>query len=542
MHQPVPAHILQHDEQTAAHHVPEVAKVGVVFQAPRLRAARDLHELVHQVQQALGPDEVPGHGDLGQPLALKAFLHVDQQPALGYEDSKAPNGKEELHEVDLAGASPEGEADGAADHVRVEEGQGLVHVRRLHQGAEECRVDDVGHVADSDVHVAPGPATVPVQQLVPFRVGELHLVVPPRSVVLVEGVEVVALVQHLPDPVREVLGREAHARRQGVPAHALALRLGRAGVDERHGRARRLAKEFRHVALLEVGSQTMAADALLRGLADVLQEPGNAVRVVVDEGPQRGRRRRRRRGKLRLGHPAEGDAHLERRGQLRLPLPALLLHLLLQQRDQLAGPRLEGQVQRRLPVQVLLDGRLLLQQALDHLQPASVALGKDCRVKHVVVRPLVPRDPRVQPRTPAQQQLHHLQVAPAGRQVDGFAAALLLVALEEGLVGEADVQGLRIVLQKPQHLVRIVAQRRLVQLMALAEPAIPAEDARRARRRLPRGEPLVGARGALDVAVRRAPAAEQRPGELGEPLRQRGLRTFINLSHAGGWKYNFVPG
>mmetsp|Transcript_41397 Transcript_41397/g.128988 ORF Transcript_41397/g.128988 Transcript_41397/m.128988 type:complete len:353 (+) Transcript_41397:1025-2083(+) len=352
---------------------------------------------MHQVQEPFGSDEVPRHGDLRQlqvaPGGPVDAVHLHHEPALRQQDGQAPDRKEELHEVHLAGAGPEGVADGPEDRLRVEEGEAAVHVRRLHEGAEEAGVDDVGHVADPDVHVPPRSAPIPVKQLVPLGIGELGLVVPPHDVVLVEGKEVVALVQQLPHPVRQAVRREAHAGGQRVPADALALRLGRDGADQRHRRVGRLAEEVREVLLPDVCCQLLAAHALLPGLADMPQEAGYAVRVVVDEDTQRGGRHRGGGGELRLRHPPEGDPHLQRRVHLRLPLPAAPLHLLLQHRYQAAGARLEGQVQRGLAIQVPANGGSLLQQEPHHPRPAPVALGEDRRVQHVVVRPLVPRDP-----------------------------------------------------------------------------------------------------------------------------------------------------
>mmetsp|Transcript_130902 Transcript_130902/g.407063 ORF Transcript_130902/g.407063 Transcript_130902/m.407063 type:complete len:370 (-) Transcript_130902:730-1839(-) len=318
VHQPVAA-ALQHDQDAAAEQVPDVAQVHVVPLAPDGDAARDLHGLVHQVQEAFGPDEVPGDGDLGQPPAmrvaldgLKLAVHLHHDQALCKQDGQAPDGEEELHQVHLACARPESKADGAADDARLEEREALVHLRRLHQSAEEVRVYDVGDVADPHVHVPPRPAPVPVEQFVPLRVCEFGLVVTPGYVVLVKREEVITLVQHLPQPVCHALWREAHPGGQRMPAHALAVRLGRDCVDQGHRGVGGLPEEPRQVVLLEARCKLLAADAPVRRLADTLQEAGDAVGVVVDEDPQRGRRQGGLRGELHLRHPPEGDAHLQR--------------------------------------------------------------------------------------------------------------------------------------------------------------------------------------------------------------------------------------
>mmetsp|Transcript_93627 Transcript_93627/g.279435 ORF Transcript_93627/g.279435 Transcript_93627/m.279435 type:complete len:359 (-) Transcript_93627:257-1333(-) len=307
LHQPAAVGIPQHDEQHATSQIPQVAEVKVVLQALDLLEAHDLHDLVHQVQEPFGPDEVPGHGDLGQPQPVEALpgrrvppVRPHHHEPLRHKQSQAPDGEEELEEVNLARARPVGVGDGPADDAGLVEGEVLVHAGRVHEGAEEGGVDDVWHMANPDVHILPRHAPLPVERVVPLGVGEVSLVVFPDDVVLVEGEQVVVLVHQLPEPARQPAGREARAQGQRVPTQALALGLRRDGVDQRHGGARRLTEELCQVFLLEVRRQPLTADASLPRLTDVLQEAGDAIRVMVDEDAQRVGRHRRRYRELRL--------------------------------------------------------------------------------------------------------------------------------------------------------------------------------------------------------------------------------------------------
>mmetsp|Transcript_33939 Transcript_33939/g.89985 ORF Transcript_33939/g.89985 Transcript_33939/m.89985 type:complete len:201 (+) Transcript_33939:284-886(+) len=118
---------------------------------------------------------------------------------------------------------------------------------------------------------------------------------------------------------------------------------------------------------------------------------------------------------------------LQRVGSVRL-VPHV--HVVPHGLDEADLPALEGQVQRRLVVQVVHHRRgLRLDQEVHHPRLPTAALAEDGRVVDVVVVLPGPSDAGRQAGPARRQQPHDLQAASARGDVDRLPAALLVFAV-----------------------------------------------------------------------------------------------------------------
>mmetsp|Transcript_90409 Transcript_90409/g.276886 ORF Transcript_90409/g.276886 Transcript_90409/m.276886 type:complete len:329 (+) Transcript_90409:1497-2483(+) len=312
-----------------------------------------------------------------------------------------------------------------------------------------------------------------------------HVVLPGR-VGLVKGENLAARIHQVPQALVPAHGREAHAAGQAVPAHAFAGRRLEDAVEERAGGQRAVADDRREVDPGQVRSQVTRGDHLF--LLDVLQKVRHTPRLMVDEGAQRQRRVGRGHRELPLRHPAVLDPVQQRRRDLAAALHDVLgralglvqqllrMHRSSQQPDVLEEARPERVVHR--PVAVCVPGHRrvrLIQQKPHEFRVGGAPLGEDSRVKHVAVVLPGARDLAVDGRLFIQQQLHHVQMPSARREVDCAAGPLLGLARVRGAVHEARVHLAGRVPQNVGHAVDLANQSSLVYGSTGAFLAVPLE-------------------------------------------------------------------
>mmetsp|Transcript_105139 Transcript_105139/g.263336 ORF Transcript_105139/g.263336 Transcript_105139/m.263336 type:complete len:235 (+) Transcript_105139:1680-2384(+) len=188
------------------------------------------------------------------------------------------------------------------------------------------------------------------------------------------------------------------------------------------------------------------------GLApESVQEDGDAEGLLLDKGPQRARGQGGSHGEIIARHEARPHSQLQRSRDVLVRRQALPLELLqhprAQIRQQLDCACLKGEVQGPHALQVFGVLSPHLHQKAHHRLGPSRPLGKDRRMQHVVVHLEVSAHVGTQAGPVLQKDPHHVDVASARRQMDGLAAALLLSALELGLVGEAPAHAPAVCLQ-----------------------------------------------------------------------------------------------